>query len=402
MSKCQNCNAPLEQGATFCRYCGHKQAAVTESAPPAREEKSSLFLKYSNYLDDNSLYNVAYAKESGMLKCDFPNEPEVIYEHLALKGHTESMFRYAMIELNKQPADAATAQKWLKIAADNGHTASINYLKTMAPVAPAAPAPTQTGYPPTPSGVMNGEQIFDKMQNATVEILAIDEKEGVSCASGFVVSDKGFIVTNAHAILDRRGQLCKNIAVKLGDKAIPAVPVAYGSPTDGEHDSLDIALLFVPDTRLLDCSDFGESSGCKNGQKVYLIGNSLGCGTCITSGIISDAHRRMPGLSYTYIMTDAAANPGNSGGPLLNEQGEVIGVLVSGMDTAEGMNYAIPIDMVKEFFRYLSRQTRLGEDTLGRLAAPSNTPVTMSAFSDNLFKGLHLVLDIVAFILSII
>ena len=110
----------------------------------------------------------------------------------------------------------------------------------------------------------------------------------------------------------------------------------------------------------------------------------------------------MPGLSYTYIMTDAAANPGNSGGPLLNEQGEVIGVLVSGMDTAEGMNYAIPIDMVKEFFRYLSRQTRLGEDTLGRLAAPSNTPVTMSAFSDNLFKGLHLVLDIVAFILSII
>lgn len=400
MSNCQNCNAPLEQGASFCRYCGHKQAPVTQTEAPAREEKSSLFLKYSNYLDDNSLFNVAYAKESGMLKCDFPDEPEVIYEHLALKGHTESMFRYAMIQLNKMPPNKDGASKWLKIAADNGHTASINYLKTMAPVAPAAPtAPTQVA---VCGGVMNGEQIYDKMQNATVEILAIDENEDVSCASGFVVSDKGFIVTNAHAILNKRGQLCPAIAVKLGEKVLPAVPVAYGSPTDGKHDSLDIALLFVPDASTLDCSDFGASSNCKNGQKVYLIGNSLGCGTCITSGIISDAHRAMPGLSYTYIMTDAAANPGNSGGPLLNEQGEVIGVLVSGMDTAEGMNYAIPIDMVKEFFRYLSKQTKLGEDTLGSLAAPSNTPVTMSTFSDNLFKGLHLVLDIVAFILSII
>jgi S1-C subfamily serine protease len=109
----------------------------------------------------------------------------------------------------------------------------------------------------------------------------------------------------------------------------------------------------------------------------------------------------MPGLSYPYIMTDAAANPGNSGGPLLNEQGEVIGVLVSGIDCAEGMNFAIPIDVVKEFFKFLAQQTNLHPDSLGRLAAPCGTPVNMSTFSDNLFKGLHLVLDVISFLLSI-
>lgn len=402
MSICPKCNAQLAEGSVFCRYCGAKLDDVA-SAPANTGSSSSLFLKYSNYLDDNALFNVAYAKENGAIRSEYPGEAEAIYEHLAMKDHTESMYRYAMVQMAKQPPCTDLAIKWLKLAASKGHAPSSNYLQTMNPVKPQqAPTAPQTAYTPAPAGsVLSGEEIYNKMEYATVEILAIANENDVGRASGFVVSDYGFVVTNAHAILDRSRQLCRTIKVKMHGKVYSAFPVAFGNPADGEHDNLDIALLYVPEIEIKAISDFGDSSKCRNGQKVYLIGNSLGSGICITSGIISDAKRGMPGLSYPYIMTDAAANPGNSGGPLLNEQGEVIGVLVSGIDCAEGMNFAIPIDVVKEFFKFLAQQTNLHPDSLGRLAAPCGTPVNMSTFSDNLFKGLHLVLDVISFLLSI-
>ncbi len=413
MSNCQNCNSIMKPGDIFCRYCGHKQGEQTVTpttsipTPPApsapQRRGSSRYLKIANSLNDNALYNVAYAKANGLIKAEYPEEVEDIYEHLAMKNHLESMYQYAMIQLGKQPPNTDLAMKWLRLAASKGHAGSDTYLKINAPVTPVAPAPQSASAPvrPAPGNVLSGEEIYNKMEFAAVEILAIAGEDEVDRASGFIVSKHGFVVTNAHAILDSQGKVCKAIAVKLHDKVHQAVPVAFGSPSDGVHDSLDIALLFVPELKVKAVSDFGHSSTCRNGQKVYLIGNSLGCGTCITSGIISDASRKVPGLSYPYIMTDAAANPGNSGGPLLNEQGEVIGVLVAGIEKVKGMNYAIPIDVVKKFFSYISEQTGLDARILGKLAAPTNQPTNMS-FSDNLFKGLHLVLDIVAFILSII
>ena len=419
MSTCQNCNAPLRAGDIFCRYCGHKQ---TEQQPQTTAPQmggtnvgainggTSFVLKNAGLMDETTLFNVAYAKETGLMRSEFPGEAEAIYEYLAIRDHLESMFRFSMIQMNKQPVNIDVAVKWLKIAASKGHAPSANYLKTIIPDKPEKPAKPEkpqhsvssgSGTKPTQGTVLSGEEIYSKMEFATVEVIAIESENDVGCASGFVVSDYGFIVTNAHAILNKRGKLCKNLAIKLHDEILPAVPVAFGDPADGSHDSIDIALLFVPEFKVRAVADFGNSAKCRNGQKVYLIGNSLGRGTCITSGIISDAVRMTPGLSYPYIMTDAAANPGNSGGPLLNEQGEVIGVLVAGIEKVKGMNYAIPIDVVKQFFSYLSKETGLDDKVLGQLAAPSNQPVNM-AFTDNLFKGLHLVLDIIAFILSII
>lgn len=396
----------MASGDIFCRCCGTKRtepkAPATESAAPATDNKASLFLKYSNYLDPTALFNVAYAKEMGIVKSDFPGEAEMIYEHLAIKDHTESMFRYAMIQMNKQPPEKDVAFKWLKLAASKGHAASENYLKTTAPTPTATKSTSVTRINRENTGVLSGEEIFEMMENSTAEIIAIANKRDVYRASGFVVSDKGFVVTNAHAILDDHGHLCDDIAVKIGDKILQAVPVAFGDPADGKHDSIDIALLFIPDVNLSEHAVFGSSASCRNGQRVYLIGNSLGCGTCITSGIISDTAREMPGLSYPYIMTDAAANHGNSGGPLLNEQGEVIGVLVAGIDKAEGMNYAIPIDVVKRFFIYLSEKTDLDDRVLGDLIEAPYAMSNMSVFTDKLFKGIHLVVDIIAFILSII
>ena len=412
MYRCLNCGADMAPDNVFCRCCGARREEpkqpsapkATETAEATASNKSSLFLKYSNYLDHTALFNVAYAKEMGIVKSDFPDEAEVIYEHLAIQNHLESMFRYAMIQLSKQPANKDVALKWLRLAASKGHVASENYLKTVYVTADVTPEKTTSIIKINHGNgdVLSGEEIFALMENSTVEIIAIANERDVYRASGFVVSDKGFVVTNAHAILDERGHLCKDIAVKLGNKILPAMPVAFGDPSDGKHDSIDIALLFIPHAKLSDRAKFGSSASCRNGQKVYLIGNSLGCGTCITSGIISDAERKIPGLSYPYIMTDAAANHGNSGGPLLNESGEVIGVLVSGIDKVEGMNYAIPIDIVKRFFAYLAEKTDLNDGVLGDLIDAPHTPSNMSAFTDKLFRGIHLVVDIIAFILSII
>ena len=411
MSICPKCNAQLADGSKFCRYCGAKLDEPAASAAPSPSQptqsnaggKSSRYLKYANYLNDNALFNVAYAKENGVVRSDYPDEAEEIYEYLALKDHTESMYRYAMLQMKKQPPNTELASKWLRLAESKGHAASANYLRTMTiPKPTSQPAPTAPTSAPAPAGsVLSGEEIYNRMEYAAVEILAIASENDIGRASGFVVSDHGFVVTNAHAVLDRNKELCKVLKVKIHDQILSAFPVAFGSPADGSHDLLDIALLYVPELEIKAISVFGESSKCRNGQKVYLIGNSLGSGICITSGIISDATRKMPGLSYPYIMTDAAANPGNSGGPLLNERGEVIGVLVAGIDSAEGMNFAIPIDVVKEFFKFLATETNLDAAALGHLAAPSNTPVNMSTFSDNLFKGLHLVLDVIAFLLTI-
>lgn len=80
-----------------------------------------------------------------------------------------------------------------------------------------------------------------------------------------------------------------------------------------------------------------------------MIGNSLGGGTCITSGIVSDRRRTLEGKAR--LMTDCAVNRGNSGGPVFNEAGEVVGTIVAVTTAAEGMNYAIPADVVLAYIK---------------------------------------------------
>ena len=137
---------------------------------------------------------------------------------------------------------------------------------------------------------------------------------------------------------------------------------------------------------------------------MYLIGNSLGEGTCITSGIISDKDRYVGDLSYPYIMTDASANPGNSGGPLLNEMGELIGVLVAGITSAKGMNYAIPVNMVNEFLTLAVNGTKLREADLGELnryKSPEDALSTYSLSCKKIFDGVKLLFDIVDYVLGL-
>ena len=245
--------------------------------------------------------------------------------------------------------------------------------------------------------ILNGEEIFEKMQDCAVEIF-VQNKTSAARASGFFVSQTGFVITNAHAVLDEHHKIYPEIYIKVLDKFYRAVPVAVGLPANGINDTLDLALLVIIDMKNSNFATFGNSQYNKNGQKVYLIGNSLGEGTCITSGIISDSKRKMSGLSYPYIMTDAAANHGNSGGPLLNEKGEVIGVLVAGIDSAKGMNYAIPSNIVKDFLSFVTKKTKLNSSVLGSISNLAYYPSEIGVSTNDWHNHITLILDVIQFI----
>jgi len=170
----------------------------------------------------------------------------------------------------------------------------------------------------------------------------------ISAGSGFMVAP-GYAITNTHVVTNN-AQPCRDITVRLADETISASIVCLGDDQGGHGNGVDLALLKlarVPrNAKIVSLADFGA---VKVGESVFVIGNSLGHGTCITGGIVSDKCRQVDG--HMLLMTDCAVNGGNSGGPIFNAAGNAIGAIVSGITSAEGMNFAIPANVVAEFIR---------------------------------------------------
>jgi len=166
-----------------------------------------------------------------------------------------------------------------------------------------------------------------------------------SLGSGFIIHPQGFIVTNYHVI--ERGT---TIIVRLVDRREFRARVVG---TDAEH---DIAVLRVETPQTLPVADIGTSADLMVGEPVIAIGNPFGLSHTVTTGVISALHRsvRTPERVYNdFIQTDAPINPGNSGGPLLNIYGKVIGVNTAIRADAQGIGFAIPIDLVMRVVRDL-------------------------------------------------
>jgi len=166
-----------------------------------------------------------------------------------------------------------------------------------------------------------------------------------SLGSGFIIHPKGFIVTNYHVI--ERGT---TIVVRLADRREFRARVAG---TDAEH---DIAVLRVDTPQALPVADIGTSADLMVGEPVIAIGNPFGLSHTVTTGVVSALHRSVRTAERVYndfIQTDAPINPGNSGGPLLNIYGKVIGVNTAIRAEAQGIGFAIPIDLVMRVVRDL-------------------------------------------------
>ncbi len=192
-----------------------------------------------------------------------------------------------------------------------------------------------------------GVDVFDKNINGVLEITWSDKKYRHS-GSGFLINQDGLAITNAHVVTTEEGKSVGKVNVKICGESVTAEVLRLGDDQHGLGKGIDLALIKlsrVPDGATV--IEFADSSKVKNGENIFVIGNSLGYGTCITKGIISDNHRVMG--HRTLLMTDCAINGGNSGGPMFNEKGMVIGAVCSGITDAEGMNFAIPANEIVKF-----------------------------------------------------
>lgn len=177
---------------------------------------------------------------------------------------------------------------------------------------------------------------------------SIPKKQSSTIGTGFVVSDKGVIVTNKHVVADP--DTVYNIVTKDGKKF--EIKKIYRDPI------LDFAIVQIEGDKLT-ALELGDSSKLKVGQLAIVIGNALGRFTnSVTTGVVSGLGRKVVAADPfsgsaesldDLIQTDAAINPGNSGGPVLNSAGQVIGVSVATTEGAENIGFAIPINSVKKF-----------------------------------------------------
>jgi serine protease Do len=175
--------------------------------------------------------------------------------------------------------------------------------------------------------------------------------------SGFIISADGYILTNAHVVAE-----FDDVNVRLADSKRE-----FKAKVVGLDKRSDVALLKV-DAEGLPTAKLGDSSKLEAGDWVAAIGSPFGFANTITAGIVSAKGRSLPDEMYVpFIQTDVAVNPGNSGGPLLNLQGEVIGVnslIYSGTGGYMGVSFAIPIEVALDVSRQLKSQ---GKVTRGRV-----------------------------------
>lgn len=170
------------------------------------------------------------------------------------------------------------------------------------------------------------------------------EQKQRSLGSGFLISNDGFIVTNNHVV-----EGADEIKVSLQDGG-----ESYDAKVIGRDPETDLALLKIDNGDDLPHLKFGDSDDIKVGSWVVAIGNPFGLGHTVTAGIISAKGRVIgSGAFDDYLQTDASINPGNSGGPLLNLDGEVVGINTAIVPAGQGIGFAVPASMAKEIINEL-------------------------------------------------
>ncbi|MDX1707200.1 MAG: DegQ family serine endoprotease, partial [Desulfobacterales bacterium] len=175
-----------------------------------------------------------------------------------------------------------------------------------------------------------------------------------SLGSGFIIDTAGFVVTNHHVIED-----ADQIKVKLKDER------EFDAKIVGRDPNTDIALLKIEADGKFATVKLGNSDALQVGQWVVAIGSPFGLEQTVTAGIVSAKGRVIGSGPYDdFIQTDASINPGNSGGPLLNLQGEVVGINTAIVATGQGIGFAIPINLAKDIIVALKEE---GEVTRGWL-----------------------------------
>jgi serine protease Do len=193
-----------------------------------------------------------------------------------------------------------------------------------------------------------------------------------SLGSGFIIGSDGTILTNGHVV-----ENAKKIIVKFSDKR------EFEAKVVGKDTKTDIAIIKIDTKESLPKVQLGDSDRLEVGEWVMAVGNPFGLENSVTSGIVSAKGRHIGAGPYDdFIQTDASVNPGNSGGPLVNGRGEVVGInvaIVSQTGANIGIAFATPINLVKELVPQLESKGTVTRGWLG-LAIQEVTPDIAQAF----------------------
>ncbi len=174
--------------------------------------------------------------------------------------------------------------------------------------------------------------------------------------SGFIISSDGYVLTNAHVVAD-----ASEVTVKLTDRR------EFVAKVIGVDKRSDVALIKIAATGLPTVR-FGDSSRLRPGQWVVAIGSPFGFANSVTAGVVSATARPLDQNAVPFIQTDAAVNPGNSGGPLFNVDGQVIGInsqIFSRTGGYMGMSFAIPIDLALNVKNQLLTKGKVARSRIG-------------------------------------
>ena len=204
---------------------------------------------------------------------------------------------------------------------------------------------------------------ISKLQNVGSSVLAEDGIEKLGLGTGVVASANGYIITNRHV----SGDKYSTCYVTLENSSTYEATVVWADP------DMDLSIVKI-NMKGLQSIKLGNSDNVQAGQTVYAVGNPLGYEfeRTVTAGIISAKSRTIKFnetgedvLMTNLIQTDATINPGNSGGPLINTNGEVIGINSLKIDSAEGIGFAVPINILKPIIDKYDTTGDFKEATIG-------------------------------------
>ncbi len=277
-----------------------------------------------------------------------------------LKGRYLILFVVLLLPLAVQakakPEVVVALPDFSVLAAENRHV--VVNIRTTRMVTPRARSRGTTPFDNMPEemlrhffGLPRGHSLPREQQDQT------PRRQANSLGSGFIISADGYIVTNHHVI---KG--ADNILVKMSDR------VELKATLVGTDPRSDIALLKV-EADNLPFAKIGQSKNLKVGQWVLAIGSPFGLDFTVTHGIVSALGRSLPDDTYVpFIQTNVAINPGNSGGPLINMNGEVIGVnsqIYSKTGGSMGLSFSVPIDLAMHVVEQLKEKGKVERGFLG-------------------------------------
>lgn len=269
----------------------------------------------------------------------------------------------------------------------------------LAALALSAPAPTRAGKPPPEAGpapasasVLRGldgalEGLVARVSPAVVQVAvsgygpAQDEGDGASVivrqhavGSGVVVDPSGYVVTNAH-VVEGAQRVRVLLPQREGAAGAHRVKRIHDARVVGIEPDLDLALLKIDATGLPTLT-LGTRE-VRPGQLVFAVGSPQGLASTVTMGVISSVARQpLPDRPMLYIQTDAPINPGNSGGPLVDTEGNVVGIntlILSQSGGSEGLGFAIPAPVVQFVYESLRRYGHVHRTVVG-VSAQEITP----------------------------